>query len=59
MEPWEVFIRTLAEAWAEEDIRSGRYGEIQKKLEGASADLGEVRNERQSESNGNKTSDVC
>ena len=28
MEPWKVFIRIVAEIWAEEDIRSGKYGKV-------------------------------
>jgi hypothetical protein len=52
MEPWEVFIRALTEAWAEEDIRSGRYGEVQKKVVTEIADTKEAMNERSNESQG-------
>ena len=55
MEPWEVFIRALTEAWAEEDIRSGRYGDVQEKLVAGSPETGamkETANERSNEDQG-------
>ena len=55
MEPWEVFIRALTEAWAEEDIRAGRYGNVQEKLTTGLPETGdtmEAANERLNENKG-------